>query len=345
MIDLKHGINLGGFLSQVPPSYEHYDTFIGKEDIFNVKSMGFDHVRLPVDCEVFENEDGTPHEKGLTYVDNAVEWCKEAGLNIIIDLHKAYGYDFCAAGAGDGVSDFPPNTLFGDEALQDRFVKLWSKIAQRYGKYDFVAFELLNEVVEQDNADKWNKLLKRAVLAIREYAKENTIIYGGICWNSISSIKLLEKPIDDNILITFHFYEPLIFTHQKAHWVKAMDPNEEVAYPESMDYYKAKSAKLGFQGSGVNDTKLTKMGEPFLEELLSDGIKDAEELGVKLYCGEFGAYPFFVDKDVRLRWYKDICSIFKEHNIANCHWCYKGDFPIVNLDGSANELPAIIIGK
>ena len=35
--------------------------------------------------------------------------------------------------------------------------------------------------------------------------------------------KKLEKPEFDNVIYTFHFYEPIIFTHQKAYWVKNMD--------------------------------------------------------------------------------------------------------------------------
>lgn len=330
MIELRHGINLGGYLSQCDHTYEHYDTFIGREDITNIRKMGFDHVRLPVDCNAIEHEDGTPHVQGLSYIDKTLDWCKEEGLNVIIDLHKAYGYDFNAAGSGDGDSDLPGNTLFDIKELQDRFVALWEKIAARYGTYDFVAFELLNEVVEQENAGKWNELIRRACEAIRKHAKTNTIIYGGICWNSISSIKLLEKPIDDNILFTFHFYEPLIFTHQKAHWVKAMDPNEEVLYPADIPYYIEKSEKLGFQGSGIMDTKSEVMGVEFLEEMISEGIKAAEDLGVKLYCGEFGVIDKAPAMDT-LNWFQDVLDMFERRNISWCIWCYKGmDFSFIS---------------
>ena len=345
MIELNHGINLGGFLSQCEHSYEHYDTFIGREDIFNIKSMGFDHVRLPVDCNVFESEDGTPDERGLSYVDKVVMWCQDAGLNMIIDLHKAYGYDFNSAGSGSGDSDLPANTLFDDEGLQSRFISLWGRIAARYGKYNFVAFELLNEVVEQENTDKWNGLIRRTVAAIREHAPDNTIIYGGICWNSISYIKYLGKPIDDNIIYTFHFYEPLIFTHQKAHWVKAMDPNREVYYPKDMDYYKEISKTLGFQGAGVLETKSANMGEEFLEEMIGEGLKAAEELGAKLYCGEFGV----IDKapaDDTLRWFKDVLGLFGRKNIGWCIWNYKDkDFSFIdapNIEPVRDEILKLI---
>ena len=93
-MNLKRGINLGGFLSQCKHEVEHYKTFIVEDDIKNIADMGFDHVRLAIDYEVLETEDGTTKEEGFGFVTNTVEWAKAYGLNIILDLHKAYGYDF-----------------------------------------------------------------------------------------------------------------------------------------------------------------------------------------------------------------------------------------------------------
>lgn len=95
---LERGINLGGYLSQCVHSTEHYDAFIQEEDIRKIASMGFDHVRLAIDYEVLEDEYGRTREEGFAYVTRAVEWCKRQELNIVLDLHKAYGYDFNNAG-------------------------------------------------------------------------------------------------------------------------------------------------------------------------------------------------------------------------------------------------------
>ena len=63
-MNLKHGINLGGFLSQCNHKLEHYNSFVLQEDIMRIKLDGFDHVRLPVDYEVFETEDGIYKKDG-----------------------------------------------------------------------------------------------------------------------------------------------------------------------------------------------------------------------------------------------------------------------------------------
>ncbi len=52
-----HGINLGGWLSQCSEYTEsHYNSFIKEDDIRNIADWGLDHVRLPIDYNVIEDE-------------------------------------------------------------------------------------------------------------------------------------------------------------------------------------------------------------------------------------------------------------------------------------------------
>ena len=313
---LNRGINLGGFLSQCEHSEEHYDTFILKEDIERIASLGFDHVRLPIDYEVFEYDNGYVKKEGFDRVRNVIEWAKEYKLNIILDLHKAYGYDFNNAG------DETKNNLFSSWELQGRFVTLWSRIISEYGEYDHVAFELLNEVVEKENAEAWNSLIRKTVKEIRKVAPTAPIIYGGIQWNSVKTLKLLDMPMDENIIFTFHFYEPLLFTHQKAHWVAAMDPDQTVYYPKDMGYFIKYSKKLGYQGEAVVLAKSENMGEEFITEMIEEAIVSAKNAGVTLYCGEFGVIDQAPIEDT-LRWFKDVDKVFRKYDIGCAVWSYK----------------------
>ena len=89
------GVNLGGWISQFD-AYDknHFDTFITEKDIDDIASLGFDHVRVPVDYVLFEEEDGTPKEDGFHYLKNCRQWCEKNHLNMLIDLHECYGYSF-----------------------------------------------------------------------------------------------------------------------------------------------------------------------------------------------------------------------------------------------------------
>ena len=91
----QKGINLGGWLSQcVSYDEEHFDGFITEKDIETIASFGLDHVRVPVDYDVFMKETSemdVVNEKGMSHIDDCIGWCQKAGLNMILDLHKAKG--------------------------------------------------------------------------------------------------------------------------------------------------------------------------------------------------------------------------------------------------------------
>jgi len=321
---LLKGINLGGFYSQCEHSKEVYDSFILKEDIKRIKDMGFDHVRLPIDSELIENESTEFIEEGFARIEKVIGWTSEYGLDIIIDLHKVCGYDFNDAG------DEEKNTLFTDESLQKRYLNIWKEIAKRFSIYENVAFELLNEVVEEKNDKAWNELIKKAVKTIREVAPDSYIIYGGIMWNSAGTLKLLDKPQDDKIIFTFHFYEPLLFTHQKAYWVKTMDPSWEISYPGDRDEYIEKSKIIGLQGLAVSTSEYSEFTKDFIENQIMEAIEAAEKNNVRLYCGEFGVIDRAPVEDT-LRWFEDVFAVFNKHNIGFSIWTYKGkDFGIID---------------
>ena len=70
------GVNLGGWISQFDKyDTQHFETFITRKDIAYIASLGFDHVRVPVDYNVLEDEDGNVIESGFAYLENCRRWC------------------------------------------------------------------------------------------------------------------------------------------------------------------------------------------------------------------------------------------------------------------------------
>ena len=318
MLKLKKGINLGGFLSQCKEyTTAHYETFITEDDIKNIADMRFDHVRFPIDYEVLEEEDGTEIKANYRYIDDTLEWCKKYGLNVVLDVHKTWGYFFDNA-ATEGL-----NTLFDSPEAQERFLNLWEKLSSRYGNLSsYVAMELLNEVVNPEYSERWNALIKKAVAIIRKNAPDTTIIYGGVEWNSAGTLKLLEKPADDNTIFTFHYYEPLLFTHQKAPWVPTISPELKVHYPADMKWYKEESIKIGMQGMPCANSPAKTMGVEYHENMISSALEVAKNTGIPLYCGEFGVIDR-ADEEDAIRWYSDIFELFKKYDIGYSLWSYK----------------------
>ena len=324
----KRGVNLGGWLSQCEHKKDHYDNFIKKDDIKIIASWGLDHVRLPVDFELIQTKEGELKEDGFQYIDSCIEWCKEYGLNMILDVHKTAGYSFDA--------DSKCNDFFYNENLQYRFLDMWEELARRYSEYDdFVTFELLNEVVDIKVSDIWNGIIKRAVKVIRQYAPYTYILIGGVYNNAVSTVKLLEEPMDDYIVYTFHFYEPLIFTHQSAGWIPEMSQSFSMEYPcqaeDILRYTKENLDEVNYEiNHNIIADKVKIMGPEFFESAFEEAIQIAKQRNVSLYCGEYGVIDR-ADLVSTLNWYRDINHVFKKYNISRAAWTYKGkDFGITD---------------
>lgn len=314
MVDFKgfrKGIDLGGWLSQCDYSKERLEGFITENDIKTIASWGADHVRLPIDFNILEDDNGSYNDTGFGYVRSAVDMCFKYGLNIVIDLHKTAGFSF-----DKGEKEFG---FFDDPKLQDRFYRLWEEIARRFSfDSEHIAFELLNEVTDKEFISAWNRISEECIRRIRAIAPDTVILLGSYWNNSVNAVSALNKPYDDKIVYNFHCYDPLEFTHQHASWVDpAMcDVNKDMTYAES-------GATAGY-----------------FEELFADAIKYAKENGTVLYCGEYGVIDRAAPEDI-LEWYKAINSVFEKHGIGRCTWSYKEmDFGLSDkrLDGVRAEL-------
>lgn len=318
LIGYQKGVNLGGWLSQGKLDKEHLETFIAENDIAVIASWGCDHVRLPVDFENIENADGTEKAAGYVYIDNCIEWCRKNNLNVVLDLHKTFGYIFDDA---EYSADF-----FDNAALQDRFIKLWDRLSARYAKNsDMMMFEMLNEVVRFDVADQWNDIALRCIAAIRKNAPTVKILFGGVGHNAVNAVKYLANPVDENIVYNIHCYEPLIFTHQTARWVTDMPSDFHIEYPGSIDKYnEALNAITGARAGAFRDsnTKIEALGVPFFEKLFQEAVEISESRNVSLYCGEYGVIDQAPTADT-LRWYKDIHDVFEKYGIGRAVWTYK----------------------
>lgn len=313
----KHGINLGGWLSQCRPAKEHYDSFIKEEDIKIIAEWGLDHVRVPVDYNLVQNKDGTFKEEGFVYIQNAIDWCKAAGINMILDLHKTCGYSF-----DDGEQE---SGFFDEEKYQEMFYVLWEEFAKRYSKYeDMLCFELLNEVTSKDYCKIWNKIANTCIERIRKIAPTVRILVGSYWNNHVAAVRDMDLPHDENIVYNFHCYEPLIFTHQGAGWIPKMDHSFRMKLdaPYS-DYDKFTRANINQEGDAFNkyDPNST-IDVAYFENLFEDALKVAEERNVLLYCGEYGVIDYADPKEA-LKWYKLVNEVFEKHNIGRAVWTYK----------------------
>lgn len=283
---------MGGWLSQCDYSEDRLNNFITEPDFEKIASWGLDHVRLPIDYNILENEDGTYKEDGFQRVEKALGLADKYGLNTVIDLHKTAGFSF---DFGENESGF-----FESEKFQERFYKLWEELAKRFGnRPDKAAFELLNEVTDQKFIGAWNRIAKECIKRIRVYAPDTLILVGSYWNNSPEAVKDLDPPYDDKVIYNFHCYAPIEFTHQGAPWAQ-----------ELVDL----DARYCFE-----DVEITPQ---LFEKLFLPAIERAKSFGITVYCGEYGVIDIASPEDT-LKWYKVINSVFEKYSIARAAWSYK----------------------
>ena len=304
------GVNLGGWLSQCDYSEERLNNFVTEPDFEKIASWGMDHVRIPVDYNVLENEDGSYKADGFDRLEKAFGFARKYGLNVVLDLHKTAGFSFDIGEAESG--------FFESEKYQERFYRLWEELSKHYGKYsENVVFELLNEVTDQSFIGAWNRISNECIRRIRVYAPDTLILVGSYWNNSPEAVKDLDKPYDDKVIYNFHCYSPVEFTHQGAPWVGDLLDQD---------------ARYRFE-----DLEIT---PEYFENLFAEALEKAKSYGTGVYCGEYGVIDRAAPEDA-LKWFKTINSVFEKYEIARSAWSYKEmDFGLSDsrMDGVRDEL-------
>lgn len=70
----------------------HWSTFYTENDIKEIADHGFNLVRIPIEYWAFMMMDDDLFTQGReVYLDQALEWCKDNGLRVQIDIHGMPG--------------------------------------------------------------------------------------------------------------------------------------------------------------------------------------------------------------------------------------------------------------
>lgn len=313
----KRGINLGGWFSQCNHTVANYENFIREEDFAVIKSWGLDHVRIPVDYKLFADEEMNFIEERFEYIARAIKWCRNNGLNMILDLHQTYGFAFHTYDKDDN--------FFTNKTYQDFFIKTWEQLARHFaGDSDILAFELMNEVTEQKFSDTWNRLAGEAVAAIRAFSKDIRIVIGSYWHNSAVALKDIVIPEnDENIILNFHCYSPIIFTHQRAGWTE-MKNFGDWNYRHTYREYDAKNKEItGNVGAfDMMDSLDDEIGPEYFRRQFKEALEAARKYDTPLYCGEYGVIDE-ADPYETVEWFKDINAVFEEYGIGRAVWSYR----------------------
>ncbi|MBK7427707.1 MAG: glycoside hydrolase family 5 protein [Saprospiraceae bacterium] len=177
-----------------------------REHIAFLASGGIKTMRMPVTFERLADTEppyalDVGHE-AFRLIDSCILWAQDYGLILSIDNH--HGYE-----------------LNDQNYLQEtpRLCAIWRQIVQRYGHLP--ATSTLFEILNEPHAISKNNLhyVQHAIIdTIRLYAPDHTLVVGANSYNSGAALSASNPYDDNNIIYTFHSYEPYFFTHQGMSW-------------------------------------------------------------------------------------------------------------------------------
>ena len=226
---IKRGTNVSHWLSQSEQRGEARRLHIQEDDFERLEALGFDFVRIPIDEVQFWDEQGNKLPEAWELLSKALDQARKHNLRAIVDLHIIRSHYFNAVNEGAQAA----NTLFTSEKSQQDLINLWYQLSDflKDRSCDWVAYEFMNEPVA-DEHEQWNQLVAKVHKALRKVEPQRTLVIGSNRWQGHETMKYLKVPQGDkNIILSFHYYNPMILTHYGAWWHPVGKYTGKVNYP------------------------------------------------------------------------------------------------------------------
>lgn len=335
------------------------------DDLRRLSQAGLDFVRIPVDPGPFLAFEGTPFRRRLLdELDDAVAACLAAGLDAVVNVQineATHHWNSRRLIAGRTAPGYPA------------YRALVADLARRLDPARTV-LEPVNEPPQACGAAEWTALQRDLLDMARAAAPALTLTATGACGSMVPGLQALDpKPLAGlgPLAYVVHFYEPYLFTHQGAPWMRG-EPIyralNAVPWPGSAGTLDATLAAV--RRRMAQDTERTateqaaayaeteaKMRDyfdarpdrAFLEHGLS-GVRDwAAANGVptkKILIGEFGAlrsdarYVAAGAAD-RARYLRDLRETIEGYGFGWAYWNFFDGFGLVTDDATRAFDPAI----
>lgn len=268
--------------------------------------QGFNFVRVTTDYRFWTKDHDYfhPDEQIFTYIDRYLEACRQRGLHLSLNQHRAPGYCINA-------NHLEKHNLWTDPIAQDGFTFVWENFARRYQNVpaNALSFDLVNEppAPGQYNMTRESHaaVMRRAAAAIRAVSPDRPITIDGLGGGHMAMPEL----VDLGATHSGRGYMPMAISHYKASW-----------WPEGMTLPEPIYPGLIWGGQEWNRDHLRNFYQPW---------RDVEAQGVKVHIGEMGCYSQ-TPNDVALRWLGDLFGLYKEFGWGFSLWNFTGPFGIID---------------
>ena len=311
-VPFSRGVNFSKWFESRTVQDIDFTRFVEK-DFSDVKSLGADVIRVPAALHNFtvSQNDYTLAPQIVKYLDAAVDWAEKHQIYFILDNHSFHPID-------------PTDVNIGRI-----LIPVWKQLAGHFkDRSGYLLYEILNE--PHGIADeRWAEIQGEVIKEIRKADRKHTIIVGGTNFNSIEKMTVVPSYSDENLIYTFHFYDPHIFTHQGATWNRpSLAPLRDLPFPADKARVEVHES---FKGTWVQNCLENYENDSKPEKLISSLDRAAafsKERDVPVFCGEFGVFLIQSPPESRVKWYKLVCGALAERKIPWTCWDYFGGFGI-----------------
>ena len=369
-VALKRGVNLGlwndwlsiGDMLANPATLDPFPDWqrdVTPAMLAALAEQGFDHIRMPTDPgPLLAYGPGVNQDKLIAGIRTATESALAAGLKVVVDLHPLPRGDEVGGMEDILETQWPDYVVFVGHLAADLATL----------PADKVALELLNEPTFDCEAvyagadARWPAMQAELLASVRAAAPDLTVVLTGACWGQANALAALNPAdyADDNVLWTFHSYEPFLFSHQGASWSGAPEkyiwnlpyPPSAVTDEQAAEIAAtAKDAMAAAEGSSDDallDQALTDYRaypDSIVTTEIDRAIAWADEHGIprdRLYLGEFGALHTSDDRSYPRDWYLAfIADKRAAADAAGMSWAvlgYVGGMGVADEDASDRRL-------
>ncbi len=185
-------------------------------DLARLRASGLDFIRLPVDPGPFLAFEGDRHAALTAMLIDAVNAAVAADLGVIVNVQ-----------ANGATHYWNPDRMVSSTGASE-FARYQAFVGELAGKLagiapGRIALEPVNEPPQDCTSGTWPKVQAALLTAARATAPNLPILVTGGCGSMVRGLTALDPaPLAafEPILFTFHFYEPYLFSHQGAPWMR-----------------------------------------------------------------------------------------------------------------------------